>query len=807
MIWNRLATRRETALCKAVVLLYTTSDSMSRTEHAAKQFCLPSEAHLLGDLHGLPAPTSSLSLSHLRRQVRQHSLSLRNRLHSITQDSLFLAAICRLFPSLPLVANMRCGLWYSAPSSFMARAYFKSSDGHYGHWHFSTGRLNLHLVSLAASNGGMMLADSTTRGKRFPDSMSKTVPIWCCLVNRAVHTLRQRRGEALAAEHTTLAAEHTAQQQHEDTVTVSVSPPDSSASSDLHDSCNDDDEAQWCALHLPLWVGASERSQIESRLQGWLRSLMVVVDALPDTSRALLSLQKPLRPLWVNPDQEHPGFDGELFVCACGVVVLCLCGVVLVVVSSIRCLSSHRSPHCSFSVSCCSLHLGSVCSVSPFRPPSSPILPHQSKVLTVCIAWVSLSLSLTLQYLHISSYLSLHRFPSPLSSLSLSTEQDISKLSFTPIICVSVSRAGHGALCDTDSYTDRRATFYVQGAADDENNWSLGLTPTLFWREHARIMRACAQSEEECETVVRALVREQQAGMRVSEEQAGNGEEEEERGEEEAEEEREEENRDSQPQVDRREEDTGRGRRGRESGERIASSSLRTRQQRQEQDQPHSSSEGSTVSVSVSHQSSPPEDTQAPSRTPVNAAQHTRIGESSYYVCVCPQGPAMVEPRGRMAVVFCCEPDYRVRDGDSVMPQSSTTQHGARQQQNHTSQQQQNSVNTQQQQQWLFIAHISDSKRDKHSLQNTLPSLLAFVKRARTNGLSVCIQHPSSLSVPACVCVAAMLATQDSACAVTRDRVVSKDSIRLAAAFVSAHIEGAIISRMLMKQLNMTFLQ
>lgn len=28
--------------------------------------------------------------------------------------------------------------------------------------------------------------DSTRKGKRFPDSMSKTIPIWTCVLNRSI---------------------------------------------------------------------------------------------------------------------------------------------------------------------------------------------------------------------------------------------------------------------------------------------------------------------------------------------------------------------------------------------------------------------------------------------------------------------------------------------------------------------------------------------------------------------------------------------------------------------------------------------
>jgi len=32
-----------------------------------------------------------------------------------------------------------------------------------------------------------ILVDSTRRGKRMPDALSKTVPIWCTVINRLAH--------------------------------------------------------------------------------------------------------------------------------------------------------------------------------------------------------------------------------------------------------------------------------------------------------------------------------------------------------------------------------------------------------------------------------------------------------------------------------------------------------------------------------------------------------------------------------------------------------------------------------------------
>lgn len=44
----------------------------------------------------------------------------------------------------------------------------------------------------SGDRGGCIIVDSTRRGKRFPDSMSKTIPIWCCVLNRAVERHRLR---------------------------------------------------------------------------------------------------------------------------------------------------------------------------------------------------------------------------------------------------------------------------------------------------------------------------------------------------------------------------------------------------------------------------------------------------------------------------------------------------------------------------------------------------------------------------------------------------------------------------------------
>jgi hypothetical protein len=43
---------------------------------------------------------------------------------------------------------------------------------------------------LGGRNSRAVLVDSTRRGKRIPDALSKTVPIWCAVINRAVRVGR-----------------------------------------------------------------------------------------------------------------------------------------------------------------------------------------------------------------------------------------------------------------------------------------------------------------------------------------------------------------------------------------------------------------------------------------------------------------------------------------------------------------------------------------------------------------------------------------------------------------------------------------
>ncbi|KAJ7099453.1 initiator tRNA phosphoribosyl transferase [Mycena belliarum] len=182
--------------------------------------------------------------------LRKESLDLFNRLHSISEDVEFVNQVHAAYPEVPILPNLRCGAWYTDPSiATDCPAYFKSTDGHFSNWSFNLRRPNLHLLPLivAHEGTGIILVDSTRAGKRIPDALSKTLPIWCAVVNRAV---------------------------------LQVHPG----------------KARWDTnLYTPPGaVSSQEHDQIEKRIDGW-------ATALANSSYDLPDLRLPLRPMWITP--------------------------------------------------------------------------------------------------------------------------------------------------------------------------------------------------------------------------------------------------------------------------------------------------------------------------------------------------------------------------------------------------------------------------------------------------------------------------------------------------------------------------
>ncbi|TVU07857.1 hypothetical protein EJB05_41229, partial [Eragrostis curvula] len=220
------------------------------------------------------APT--LSIYQAARRIKRRESTLYNALRSVAEDAAFVAEVAALWPALPLVANLRCGLWYAPPRSFAATCYFKSTDGHAGNWSFSTARLNLHLALLAGERGGCIIVDSTRKGKRFPDSMSKTIPIWCCVLNRAIERHRLR---AINKERGV-----------NNEVSAAVLNGDAEKT-----SCS----SNWdSSLHLPVWVLDTEKYAVGERIDEWTDQFE---SCGADIQSLVLGLRKPLRPLWISP--------------------------------------------------------------------------------------------------------------------------------------------------------------------------------------------------------------------------------------------------------------------------------------------------------------------------------------------------------------------------------------------------------------------------------------------------------------------------------------------------------------------------
>uniref|UniRef100_A0A7S3XDB8 Initiator tRNA phosphoribosyl transferase n=1 Tax=Picocystis salinarum TaxID=88271 RepID=A0A7S3XDB8_9CHLO len=193
----------------------------------------------------------------ISRAIKKQELSLYNCLKSIDEDLRFVEEVRQWYKGIPVLANLRCGLWYAPKPE--GTCYFKSTDGHNNNWSFSLSRLNLNVAKVAAQKGGCIIVDATRKGKKFPDAMNKTIPIWTTVLNRAIR-LRRESHELPGNAHP---------------------------------------QSRWdTALHLPLWVSDVERSAIEGRMDCWVQNLIQVAkEELLDLSDAL---QKPLRPLWIS---------------------------------------------------------------------------------------------------------------------------------------------------------------------------------------------------------------------------------------------------------------------------------------------------------------------------------------------------------------------------------------------------------------------------------------------------------------------------------------------------------------------------
>ena len=406
---------------------------------------------------------ATLSISRVLRTLHKERRADRiAHLRSIDHDANFVAGAHAALGKPALLANLRCGVWYVDQALSAGNCYFKSTDGHAGGWAFSLSRINMqvdrqllahppprchlatspppprlaapsttvpaasdrsrprksrhsatlchrhpspppHLtsqVALAASaHGGAMVVDSTRSGKRFPDSLSKTVPIWCCVVNRA------------CAE---LSADRRADWDTDLHLPPWVSDTHAPARR-LSDICKTPPFACCDASTTRPQVPPSEASQIEARIGGWVAALRrpAMAAVLAGFARAL---DAPLRPGWLCPP---PPPDG-----GCAVAAAATEGAVAAYVAAAAAAAAAEAAEGRR------------------------------------FAWVH---------------------------------------------CVCASEA-----CSPQQARERSSYTYVQGAADDEENWARGLRSEQWWRWRGELAACAARDHAAAEELLSSLLAREQ---------------------------------------------------------------------------------------------------------------------------------------------------------------------------------------------------------------------------------------------------------------------------------------------------------
>lgn len=199
-----------------------------------------------------------LSIHHDAQNLKQRVYDILEAHHNKNLSSTTSIQRIKSFPWLP---NKNCGSWYLPPNELTTstEVYFKSSDGHItSQYALSLKRLNLPLIELLHQVNSCFLVDSSVR-KILPDSFSRTIPVWCCVMNRIVQKYRAENKQ------------------------------------------NDEfDEDEWdTALYTPASIVSPEEykdisSLIDSRVE-----LLYSSKAIVNPVWLLNTLNKPLRPMWI----------------------------------------------------------------------------------------------------------------------------------------------------------------------------------------------------------------------------------------------------------------------------------------------------------------------------------------------------------------------------------------------------------------------------------------------------------------------------------------------------------------------------
>eukprot|EP01028_Stygiella_incarcerata_P013946 TRINITY_DN868_c0_g1_i8.p1 TRINITY_DN868_c0_g1~~TRINITY_DN868_c0_g1_i8.p1 ORF type:complete len:472 (-),score=116.37 TRINITY_DN868_c0_g1_i8:1929-3296(-) len=223
----------------------------------------------------------TLDMGRAQRDIRKAEHSLFHRLHSIDLDSKYVTSVRIHFSDYPVLGNLRCGTWYQP--SFTDTCYFKSSDGHYRKYDFSVSRLNLHVAFHAFSKRGVLIVDSTQKGKRYPDSFSKSIPMWCSIMNYLIYyhggldTEKKEEWDGLLER-----CGRVGDEEEEDIERRRWKPSD--------------------FLWLPGWVPPTEESMITDKLPLFVKKSL---DHGVDVSDLARHADSPLRCIWTHQGVNH----------------------------------------------------------------------------------------------------------------------------------------------------------------------------------------------------------------------------------------------------------------------------------------------------------------------------------------------------------------------------------------------------------------------------------------------------------------------------------------------------------------------
>jgi tRNA A64-2'-O-ribosylphosphate transferase len=214
-----------------------------------------------------------------KQQQQKAANRARHRLRSIQHDvETFLRPTLEQhvqLQNLPIIANERCGSWYTdGLSSCQYSCYFKSTDGHVGTYAFSLKRLNLNVIDIVSQHGSCIIVDASVQ-KEMPDSFTRTIPIWCTVLNRIAARFRREFDLPIPSEW--------------------------------------DDN-----LYTPEWIVSKEEHETMHALIDTRVQELYDCKAIVDPRWLATTLDKPLRPVWMTPlDDNLRDLSDEYYTVTC----------------------------------------------------------------------------------------------------------------------------------------------------------------------------------------------------------------------------------------------------------------------------------------------------------------------------------------------------------------------------------------------------------------------------------------------------------------------------------------------------------